>query len=179
MEHHAGHVSRNPEKYQGVDTLIGCSVSYILIDQGSKSKTHFHICKHKVTYCTIADGAMNRTLYIIGNGFDLAHKMKSSYRDFKEWLCRSGYNDYILIMQRLFPSVVDGEYLLWSDFENALELIEGNIVSKWSFEDMLLETAEGTYSFGQQEILDTYIQSIVSKIFISWVKSIEVAFSFL
>lgn len=118
---------------------------------------------------------MNRTLYIIGNGFDLAHKMKSSYRDFKEWLCRSGYNDYILIMQRLFPSVVDGEYLLWSDFENALELIEGNIVSKWSFEDMLLETAEGTYSFGQQEILDTYIQSIVSKIFISWVKSIEVA----
>lgn len=119
---------------------------------------------------------MNKMLYIIGNGFDLAHNMKSSYRDFKEWLCRSECIDYIVIMQQFFPSVINGKYLLWSDFENALELIDVNVVSKWSFEDMLLqETAEGAYSFGQQEILDTCIQSIVSKTFISWVKSIEVA----
>lgn len=118
---------------------------------------------------------MNKMLYIIGNGFDRAHKMKSSYLDFKEWLCRSECIDYILIMQRLFPSVADGKYLLWSDFENALELIDENAVPKWSFEDMLLlETADGAYSFGQQKILDTCIQSIVSKTFISWIKSIEV-----
>ena len=72
--------------------------------------------------------------------------------------------------------MVNGEYLLWSDFENALELLDVNVVSKWSFEDMLLlETTEGAYSFGRQEILGTCIQSIVSKTFISWVKSIEVA----
>ena len=40
---------------------------------------------------------MNKMLYIIGNGFDLAHNMKSSYRDFKEWLCGSGNIDYILL----------------------------------------------------------------------------------
>ncbi len=115
-------------------------------------------------------------LYIIGNGFDLAHKMKSSYRDFKEWLCGSGCIDYILIMQRLFPSVADGKYLLWSDFEHALELIDENAVPTWSFEDMLLlETPEGVYSLGQRNILDTQLQSVISKTFISWVKSIEVA----
>ena len=119
---------------------------------------------------------MNKMLYIIGNGFDLAHNMKSSYGDFKEWLCRSECIDYILIMQQFFPSVTDGKYLLWSDFENALELLDVNVVSKWSFEDMLLlETTEGAYSFERQEIFDTCIQSIVSKTFISWVKSIEVA----
>ena len=63
--------------------------------------------------------------------------------------------------------MVNGEYLLWSDFENALELLDVNVVSKWSFEDMLLlETTEGAYSFGRQEILGTCIQSIVSKTFI-------------
>ena len=71
---------------------------------------------------------MNKMLYIIGNGFDLAHNMKSSYRDFKEWLCRSECIDYILIMQQFFPSVIDGKYLLWSDFENVYGIPSGRVL---------------------------------------------------
>lgn len=34
----------------------------------------------------------NCILYIIGNGFDLAHSIKSSYWNFREWLVRNKYN---------------------------------------------------------------------------------------
>lgn len=44
-----------------------------------------------------------RTLYIIGNGFDLMHQMKSSYKDFHQWLIDNSRIDYIAEMQKIFP----------------------------------------------------------------------------
>lgn len=44
-----------------------------------------------------------RTLYIIGNGFDLMHQMKSSYNDFHQWLIDNSRIDYIAEMQKIFP----------------------------------------------------------------------------
>ena len=32
----------------------------------------------------------DNVLYIIGNGFDLAHDMKTSYEDFHQWLLDNG-----------------------------------------------------------------------------------------
>ena len=43
MEHHAGHVRRNPEKYQGVDTPIG--QQYLLIDYHSVNQALAPICR--------------------------------------------------------------------------------------------------------------------------------------
>ena len=43
MEHHTGYVRRNPEKYQGVDALIG--QYYILIDYHSVNQALASICR--------------------------------------------------------------------------------------------------------------------------------------
>lgn len=43
------------------------------------------------------------TLFIIGNGFDLAHEIKSQYSDFAKWLRQRG-NDRLVQMMEIFFS---------------------------------------------------------------------------
>lgn len=35
------------------------------------------------------------TLYIIGNGFDIAHGLKTTYNDFKNWLEKLGFRSFV------------------------------------------------------------------------------------
>lgn len=59
-----------------------------------------------------------KTLYIIGNGFDLHHGIHSSYADFREWLeyCHPMlYNEFVDIYGE---QVLNGDW--WADFENNL-----------------------------------------------------------
>lgn len=56
------------------------------------------------------------TLYIIGNGFDIAHGIKSSYRNFREYVVGHG-NTNMVGMMDIFFSSDDG---FWSDVETAL-----------------------------------------------------------
>ena len=58
-------------------------------------------------------------LFVIGNGFDLAHKMPNKYDDFTIWLLENDRIDVIQELQHAFPCIKDGEYLLWSDFQIA------------------------------------------------------------
>lgn len=69
-------------------------------------------------------GQDSNTLYIIGNGFDLFHGLKTSYSDFHDWLINYKYTDFIDYMEKMFPELRDGKTLLWQDFETALG--EGN-----------------------------------------------------
>ena len=57
---------------------------------------------------------MGSTLYIIGNGFDIAHGLKTRWADFKNFLIR--YD------KRLFEQIEDlfKTSELWTDFETAL-----------------------------------------------------------
>lgn len=57
---------------------------------------------------------MESTLYIIGNGFDIAHGLKTRWADFKDFLIK---ND-----ERLFKQIEDlfKRSELWNDFETAL-----------------------------------------------------------
>ena len=57
----------------------------------------------------------NRILYIIGNGFDLAHGIKSSYWNFREWLGNNRSN-LIGMMDIFFSNQRD----VWSSIEQAL-----------------------------------------------------------
>ena len=59
------------------------------------------------------------TLYIIGNGFDLAHGLKTKYNDFRKWLEESGFHSFVNRMEALYPDVknANGE---WNDIETAL-----------------------------------------------------------
>lgn len=55
-------------------------------------------------------------LYIIGNGFDQAHHLQTSYQDFCRFMQTHHEEDYRRIGQLFF----DDESVLWSDFENNL-----------------------------------------------------------
>jgi hypothetical protein len=60
------------------------------------------------------------TLFIIGNGFDAAHGIKSSYWDFHNWLLENRYWEDVSYLERLFPLSDGNIHLLWKDFEEAL-----------------------------------------------------------
>ena len=45
------------------------------------------------------------TLYIIGNGFDIAHGLSTQYQNFKKWLLKSGLNSFARRMETLYPDV--------------------------------------------------------------------------
>ena len=56
-------------------------------------------------------------LYIIGNGFDLHHGFKTSYKDFKQYLEKNNRSELLkLINEHLYFSSED----LWSNFEESL-----------------------------------------------------------
>lgn len=59
-----------------------------------------------------------KKLYIIGNGFDIQHGLKSRYRDFKEYL----ESEDIKLVERL--EVYFGVDSLWSDFEKTLGYLD-------------------------------------------------------
>lgn len=55
-------------------------------------------------------------LYIIGNGFDLAHGIKSSYSNFREWLVVNNKDNLVGMMDVFFSNQRD----VWSGIEQAL-----------------------------------------------------------
>lgn len=87
-----------------------------------------------------------RTIFIIGNGFDLAHGMATRYSDFREWLVENGRIDVIEELQSAYPTRMGGDFLLWSDFELALGQYDIEKVINWSWEDLFLTQ----YSIGGQ-----------------------------
>lgn len=70
------------------------------------------------------------TLYIIGNGFDLMHRVPSSYYNFRDGLGKSNGLQYDL------DTVLTAEDI-WADFENALGTLNldlmgsRNIINMW------------------------------------------------
>lgn len=63
-------------------------------------------------------------LYVIGNGFDLHHGLKTSYADFREYV-RYKYNDIFI---RLSHYIFNDDDKLWRDFENSLSQLNINKV---------------------------------------------------
>lgn len=49
----------------------------------------------------------SETLVIIGNGFDRAHDIESSYWDFREWLYRNGNMHLVDMMDNFFSNQRD------------------------------------------------------------------------
>lgn len=122
---------------------------------------------------------MAETLYIIGNGFDLAHGMATRYSDFKRWLIKKGRIDVIQELQSAFPAQKENDFLLWSDFEKALGLYDIDKVINWSWEDLYLtEFSIAGQPFGVQDFfLNTQLPDILSDAFTKWVRSIPLAIS--
>lgn len=78
-------------------------------------------------------------LYIIGNGFDISHNLKTSYLHFGEYLKSFNADLYNMLLEHFgFPEItqVEGSDTLWSEFESNLTLLDiENILE--AFEDYL------------------------------------------
>ncbi|MDE5492509.1 bacteriophage abortive infection AbiH family protein [Elizabethkingia meningoseptica] len=67
-----------------------------------------------------------KTLYIIGNGFDIHHKLDTRYQSFAKYLAENNSEVYELLLNYYGlpditnPELTDEEYALWSRFEQAL-----------------------------------------------------------
>ena len=106
------------------------------------------------------------SLFILGNGFDRAHNLKTSYWHFKEWLMTHGRLDVIAELQSLFPAQEDGQFLLWSQFEKALSQYDKAAVERWGWDSLYLTIEEdGRETVTSGDILDTAISDIVRNSF--------------
>jgi len=67
-----------------------------------------------------------KTLYIIGNGFDIHHQLDTRYQSFANYLAENNSEVYDLLLNYYGlpditnPDLTDEEYALWSRFEQAL-----------------------------------------------------------
>lgn len=115
-------------------------------------------------------------LYIIGNGFDLAHGMQTRYGDFKKWLIDNGRIDVIQELQSAYPSQKGTDYLLWSDFERALGEYDLDTVINWSWENLYLTVDSVGNMLFNNGFIDTQLPDIISEAFTKWVRSIKIPF---
>lgn len=58
----------------------------------------------------------NNRLYVIGNGFDVHHRIVSRYEDFKKWVIQNKDSHLVRMMDIFFSN----ECEFWADIENAL-----------------------------------------------------------
>ncbi|WP_105172426.1 bacteriophage abortive infection AbiH family protein [Pseudoalteromonas sp. T1lg24] len=110
-------------------------------------------------------------LFIIGNGFDLWHKMPTSYKDFYKQ-----YRVYLDQIEHYFPSRLEEEEL-WSDFENVLgQFDESILVSENDFMDFSGDDFPTKEMYGLEDAVDNFSIEIVQEIthnFTGWIKSIN------
>lgn len=62
-----------------------------------------------------------KTLYIIGNGFDLHHNMPTSYKAFYQWLVEKSYVHVLALIEKIYGC---SDVTWWCDFENSLGEVE-------------------------------------------------------
>lgn len=116
-------------------------------------------------------------LYIIGNGFDIAHKMPTGYGDFRQWLIDNNRIDVIQELQSAYPKKINDKYLLWSEFEKALGEYDLETVINWSMESLCLtECYVGGQTFYAPDfILNTRLPDIINDVFSRWISSVPIA----
>lgn len=117
----------------------------------------------------------SEVLYILGNGFDIAHGISSRYSDFEYWVKTKG-NDRLIGMMNIFFS---NEHYLWEDVETALgEYREEEIfdyykpIEEIDYDHPMRSVAaiEDGPDWLFKPILDDFLDS-----FTNWVNSIDIS----
>lgn len=122
------------------------------------------------------------TLYVIGNGFDLHHGVKSSYHCYMEWLKENHKDDNQKLID--FYGNKAEEYEWWNEFETNLGYFDiREKVENWAFlnqpneeqlEYMKIDIMKGAWD-AQAEIGG--IMSILKESFHEWIDSLKPALS--
>ncbi len=120
---------------------------------------------------------MKKNLYIIGNGFDLHHGIRTNYADFGKFLKEKDLSVYANVVKYIFHD--DEEGAMWLNFEECL----GNIEPDNIFED----SDDFYYSYADDDWSDSYnhsyqkeIKDIINdisintkKYFLEWINGIS------
>lgn len=122
-----------------------------------------------------------RHLFIIGNGFDITHRFKTRYLDFKQWL-ESTNPQLIYKMSEYFPFWADNSDIWWSNFEanlisiDAPDLIDRNV--RENYPDFASDTfRDADYHAAAQET-EKEISELYNNIgnaFEAWIKQVDIS----
>lgn len=74
---------------------------------------------------------MAKNIYFIGNGFDLHHLIRSSYKNYADWLMSYDYSLYLKI--NIVYGAVGREDKWWGDFENQMGELDVEAYSAWIY----------------------------------------------
>lgn len=88
-------------------------------------------------------------LYILGNGFDKAQGMHTSYPEFYKYLKRKTENDSELM--ELLKKDIDDKKTLWSDMEVALGQFTSQIQSASDFDDLYFKISKHLQTYLKEE----------------------------
>ncbi|WP_183580366.1 bacteriophage abortive infection AbiH family protein [Mucilaginibacter sp. X5P1] len=116
-----------------------------------------------------------KKLYIIGNGFDIYHGMKTTYADFHQYL--SQYNvDLEIKLENYFNFKTDPNYL-WTDFENDLSSFDyRSLFNDSNNIDVLSDSFKLSECYGLEDDINEQTEELIQNIkddFHSWIEGIE------
>ena len=104
-----------------------------------------------------------KTLYIIGNGFDIHHRIKSSYRDFCNWMYEN--NPAVVDQVNEIYGVCTEEW--WSDFENQLASLDAisyaTQIASENQPDLLSDHCDRMWNDAQIEV-EYQLESVYSEL---------------
>lgn len=112
-------------------------------------------------------------LYIMGNGFDKSHALKSGYGDFRDWLVSHHLEDVLLLGQFLSE---DRKDMLWSSFEEALGNFDLDEVKNNDLQNIFVITYTDENEedhFVGPDIADPDIFGRLGSLFSEWAKDIN------
>ncbi len=114
-------------------------------------------------------------LYILGNGFDLHHKLKTRYADFHEFL-NVHNQDIEFDLERYFNFQVDSDYL-WKCFEDDLAHYNyQEFFDTHNSIDIMSESFKPSECYGLEDEIIESTDNLVGRIrsnFEDWLLSIE------
>lgn len=114
---------------------------------------------------------MAKHLYIIGNGFDLHHKINSSYKNFQQWMYENN-PDIIEKMDEIY-GICDDDW--WSDFENQLASLDAirysSVIASENRPDLTSDHCDRMWTDAQFEVENQLeeLYSELRKCFHEWV----------
>lgn len=122
---------------------------------------------------------MNKTFFVIGNGFDLYHGIKSKYSDFKQYLLNS-YGNEVKQMDELFKAHIlkrginqnINQIEYWSSFEELTE-----VFNDLAANDVFKSKIQQSFSTVSGLQAQNYLQfaEIIRGMFGEWAKQIDIS----
>jgi len=123
---------------------------------------------------------MGKRLFIIGNGFDLLHRLPTCYQDYHQYLLQNGESWMANMLEFYFGNETKAKSnLLWSDLERALGIYKVEDIYSFLCEGHSLDLDHIMQSTGEVEAEVEYhfvkICETFQETFKSWCQSIDLS----